>query len=387
MASETADLVKLATLDDESTFYASEREKQAWERCRSSLQATQSTGYGIVDLVNKVCASDVAQFQRSLASCEILDLYLVGLSRAIRGRCGPDIEHRANLVAQLFAESWEPSLFGQLDDTYAIKARVDDIVSLPMTAESVTSNQVTQGTWTHRLIARGDLGKVSSASLTELGPVIYCAPQQPSRTGDEFQLNRTTLNEIGVLIDLSATGDAFLKLMTLMPLARMLIRTILVCPRHPSYRQGGSTSAFPGLCWIDSDPAATPSSEVRYQILQLAHEAIHSKLNLLERSTNISGDGQIEIYSPWRQTRRPLRQVVHAAATFSVMSQASCRLLQLEDAISADAESVDFASINTLKSLDLVLSELSGAEQDVEDATLIVQGAKDALTNAVRAVS
>lgn len=98
---------------------------------------------------------------------------------------------------------------------------------------------------------------------------------------------------------------------------RYLLKYIipLDCPRDKAY--SGSHSSLPGIIFVSSS-----LDDIRVVAEMLLHEALHSKLFLLQKwddlfltSNDIAWLGQ-RLYSPWRQCMRPVQGLLHGAFVF-----------------------------------------------------------------------
>ena len=160
-------------------------------------------------------------------------------------------------------------------------------------------------------------------SFTRSGIRLSTAMTQPSAPGDEFNLIEKAY--IDYHNQALATIRFCLDLLTLLNLElgvsmSNLMRLYTVIPsRDSNKRQAGSVSSLLGWAWQDFDPHADILEEQCHLCVQLVHEFFHTKLNLVEKNIPLyTTDGNSpEIFSPWKNRNRPLRQVIHALMTFS----------------------------------------------------------------------
>ena len=154
-----------------------------------------------------------------------------------------------------------------------------------------------------------------------LGTRLAPATKQPSSVGGEFRLvekpeciDRAALTRLRDTVDLLSVLDSGLGLSY-----GAIMSLVTVVPRAPEHRQAGSVSGLPGWCWQDADNDPEPQRECAHLLVQLVHEYFHSRLNLIERFIPLfEGNGQSPLlWSPWKQTLRPARQVLHALFTFT----------------------------------------------------------------------
>jgi len=108
---------------------------------------------------------------------------------------------------------------------------------------------------------------------------------------------------------------------------------VTACKSEGAVRHSGTVSAMPGWCWTDFRVGPKSSDEEGlYLSTVIVHEFFHTKLNLVERYVPLyaSPPGLLpELFSPWKQRLRPIRQVVHALVTFSAAAMTWSRILDL----------------------------------------------------------
>ena len=163
-------------------------------------------------------------------------------------------------------------------------------------------------------------------SFTRSGIRISTAITQPAAAGNEFNLIEkeymhdltavsTRHHEVRVCLDMLP----FLDLGLGVSMSR-LMKLYTVLPRYsPTMRKAGSVSHLPGWAWQDFDPEIDRIEERCHLCVQIVHEFFHTKVNLVEKNVRLyTTDGNSpEVFSPWKNRNRPLRQVIHALLTFS----------------------------------------------------------------------
>ncbi len=163
-------------------------------------------------------------------------------------------------------------------------------------------------------------------SFTRSGIRISTAITQPAAAGNEFNFIEkdyvhdvsavsTRHDEIRICLDMLPFLDIGLGV----SMSR-LMKVYTVLPRYsPTTRKAGSVSQLPGWAWQDFDPEADRMEERCHLCVQMVHEFFHTKVNLIEKNVRLyTTDGNSpEVFSPWKNRARPLRQVIHALMTFS----------------------------------------------------------------------
>jgi len=159
--------------------------------------------------------------------------------------------------------------------------------------------------------------------FTRSGIRLSTAMTQPSAAGDEFHLiekaqidyYNQALNTICFCLDLLP----LLNLELGISMSNLMKLYTVIPSRDPNKRQAGSVSSLLGWAWQDFDPNVDILEEQCHLCVQLVHEFFHTKLNLVEKNIPLyTTDGNSpEIFSPWKNRNRPLRQVIHALMTFS----------------------------------------------------------------------
>lgn len=225
------------------------------------------------------------------------------------------------------------------------------------------------------------------SNFTNLGIRISIATTQPSVAGNEFHLN-----EQGNLPsdDASAAIRFCLEILPLLDTnlgAAMsnVMKVFTVVPRYsPTMRRAGSVSLFPGWAWQDFDPNADPINEKCHLCVQMVHEFFHTKINLVEKYIALyTTDGNTpEVFSPWKQRKRPLRQVIHALLTFSAGASVWSKLVSSPLPLSEDAylQAEQYWS-ETLGFANQAYQDLMETEALTSDGLLLVSTCVDHLSN------
>lgn len=179
------------------------------------------------------------------------------------------------------------------------------------------------------------------SDFTNLGIRISVATTQPVSAGTEFHFS-----EQGTLPGDDALA-AVRSCLDMLPLIDVSLSTAMegvmkvftVVPRYSlSMRRAGSVSLLPGWAWQDYDSKADPVQEKCHLCVQMVHEFFHTKVNLIERNISlyITDGNTPEVFSPWKQRKRPLRQVVHALLTFSAGASVWAKLVSSPLSLSED---------------------------------------------------
>jgi hypothetical protein len=165
-----------------------------------------------------------------------------------------------------------------------------------------------------------------SDSFTRSGIRISTAITQPVAAGNEFNfIEKDYLHDVSAVstrhdeIRLCLDMLSFLDMGLGVSMSR-LMKVYTVLPRYsPTTRRAGSVSHLPGWAWQDFDPEADRMEEKCHLCVQMVHEFFHTKVNLVEKNVRLyTTDGNSpQVFSPWKNRDRPLRQVIHALITFS----------------------------------------------------------------------
>ena len=163
-------------------------------------------------------------------------------------------------------------------------------------------------------------------SFTRSGIRISTAITQPAVAGNEFNfIEKNYLHDVSAVstrhdeIRLCLDMLSFLDMGLGISMSR-LMKVYTVLPRYsPTTRRAGSVSHLPGWAWQDFDPEADRMEERCHLCVQMVHEFFHTKVNLVEKNVRLyTTDGNSpQVFSPWKNRDRPLRQVIHALMTFS----------------------------------------------------------------------
>ncbi|CAD5945532.1 hypothetical protein NO976_02268 [Planktothrix agardhii] len=163
-------------------------------------------------------------------------------------------------------------------------------------------------------------------SFTRSGIRISTAITQPAVAGNEFNfIEKDYLHDVSAVstrhdeIRLCLDLLSFLDMGLGVSMSR-LMKVYTVLPRYSlTTRRAGSVSHLPGWAWQDFDPEADRMEEKCHLCVQMVHEFFHTKVNLIEKNVRLyTTDGNSpQVFSPWKNRDRPLRQVIHALITFS----------------------------------------------------------------------
>jgi hypothetical protein len=163
-------------------------------------------------------------------------------------------------------------------------------------------------------------------SFTRSGIRISTAITQPAAAGNEFNfIEKDYVHDVSAV---STRHDEIRLCLDMLPFLDMglgvsmsrLMKVYTVLPRYsPTTRKAGSVSHLPGWAWQDFDPEADRMEERCHLCVQMVHEFFHTKVNLIEKNVRLyTTDGNSpQVFSPWKNRDRPLRQVIHALMTFS----------------------------------------------------------------------
>jgi len=226
-------------------------------------------------------------------------------------------------------------------------------------------------------------------SFTRSGIRISTAITQPASVGNEFNLIEkgeihdisainTRHNEICLCLDMLPFLDIGLGV----SMSR-LMKVYTVLPRYsPTTRRAGSVSHLPGWAWQDFDSEADPIEERCHLCVQMVHEFFHTKVNLIEKNVHLyTTDGNFsEIFSPWKNRNRPLRQVIHALITFSAGAAVWAKLISSPWFISEKLYSeAELYWAETLSFADIAYKGLIKSEALTDAGKLLVSACVDNL--------
>jgi HEXXH motif-containing protein len=91
-------------------------------------------------------------------------------------------------------------------------------------------------------------------------------------------------------------------------------------PKAPDYDVSYSEPALPFSVFAGIDPRPRIDSHLRLAECIL-HECMHLQLTLIEEVISLIATGDEHHHSPWRQTLRPTRGVLHALYVFRVIQE------------------------------------------------------------------
>jgi hypothetical protein len=232
-------------------------------------------------------------------------------------------------------------------------------------------------------------------SFTRSGIRISTAITQPAAAGNEFNFIEknyvdsitavnTRHNEIRLCLDILPFLDMGLGV----SMSRAM-KVYTVLPRYsPTTRKAGSVSLLPGWAWQDFDPEIDRIEERCHLCVQMVHEFFHTKVNLVEKNVRLyTTDGNSpEVFSPWKNRNRPLRQVIHALMTFSAGAAVWAKLLSSPCFSFGKLYSqADSYWVETFNFADVAYQGLINSETLTDAGKLLVSACVDNLHSVVKA--
>ncbi|MEG4856295.1 HEXXH motif-containing putative peptide modification protein [Microcoleus sp. K1-B6] len=226
-------------------------------------------------------------------------------------------------------------------------------------------------------------------SFTRSGIRISTAITQPAAAGNEFNfIEKDYVHDISAVttrhdeIRLCLDMLPFLDIGLGVSMSR-LMKVYTVLPRYsPTTRKAGSVSHLPGWAWQDFDPEADRMEERCHLCVQMVHEFFHTKVNLVEKNVRLyTTDGNSpEVFSPWKNRDRPLRQVIHALLTFSAGAAVWAKLVSSpwfsSEKLYSEAESY---WVETLNFADIAYQGLIKSESLTDAGKVLVSSCVDNL--------
>ncbi|MEZ2231306.1 HEXXH motif-containing putative peptide modification protein [Microcoleus sp.] len=226
-------------------------------------------------------------------------------------------------------------------------------------------------------------------SFTRSGIRISTAITQPAAAGNEFNfIEKDYVHDISAVstrhdeIRLCLDMLGFLDIGLGVSMSRVM-KVYTVLPRYsPTTRKAGSVSQLPGWAWQDFDPEADRMEERCHLCVQMVHEFFHTKVNLIEKNVRLyTTDGNSpEVFSPWKNRNRPLRQVIHALMTFSAGAAVWAKLVSSpwfsSEKLYSEAESY---WVETLSFADIAYQGLIKSEALTDAGKLLVSACVDNL--------
>ncbi|MCC3435724.1 MAG: hypothetical protein EAZ39_17225 [Oscillatoriales cyanobacterium] len=232
-------------------------------------------------------------------------------------------------------------------------------------------------------------------SFTRSGIRISTAITQPAAAGNEFNfVEKDDLHDVSAV---SIRHDEIRLCLDMLPFLDIglgvsmsrLMKVYTVLPRYsPTTRKAGSVSQLPGWAWQDFDPEADRMEERCHLCVQMVHEFFHTKVNLIEKNVRLyTTDGNSpEVFSPWKNRNRPLRQVIHALMTFSAGAAVWAKLVSSpwfsSGKLYSEAESY---WVETLGFADIAYQGLIKSEMLTDAGKLLVCACVDNLHSVVKA--
>jgi hypothetical protein len=232
-------------------------------------------------------------------------------------------------------------------------------------------------------------------SFTRSGIRISTAITQPAAAGNEFNfIEKDYVHDVSAVstrhdeIRLCLDMLSFLDMGLGVSMSR-LMKVYTVLPRYsPTTRKAGSVSHLPGWAWQDFDPEADRMEERCHLCVQMVHEFFHTKVNLIEKNVRLyTTDGNSpQVFSPWKNRDRPLRQVIHALMTFSAGAAVWAKLVSSpwfsSGKLYSEAESY---WVETLGFADIAYQGLIKSEALTDAGKILVSACVDNLHSVVKA--
>jgi hypothetical protein len=226
-------------------------------------------------------------------------------------------------------------------------------------------------------------------SFTRSGIRISTAITQPAVAGNEFNfIEKNYLHDVSAVstrhdeIRLCLDLLSFLDMGLGVSMSR-LMKVYTVLPRYSlTTRRAGSVSHLPGWAWQDFDPEADRMEEKCHLCVQMVHEFFHTKVNLVEKNVRlyITDGNSPQVFSPWKNRDRPLRQVIHALITFSAGAAVWAKLVSSpwfsSEKLYSEAESY---WVETLSFADVAYQGLIKSETLTDAGKLLVSACVDNL--------
>ncbi|MGA9382296.1 MAG: HEXXH motif-containing putative peptide modification protein [Phormidium sp.] len=232
-------------------------------------------------------------------------------------------------------------------------------------------------------------------SFTRSGIRISTAINQPAVAGNEF--NFIEKNYVDDITAVNTRHDQIRLCLDMLPFLDIglgvsmsrVMKVYTVLPRYsPTTRKAGSVSLLPGWAWQDFDPEIDRIEERCHLCVQMVHEFFHTKVNLVEKNVRLyTTDGNSpEVFSPWKNRNRPLRQVIHALMTFSAGAAVWAKLVSSPWLSSGNLYSqADSYWVETLSFADVAYQGLIKSETLTDAGKLLVSTCVDNLHSVVKA--
>lgn len=231
-------------------------------------------------------------------------------------------------------------------------------------------------------------------SFTRSGIRISTAITQPAAAGNEFNfIEKDYVHDVSAVttrhdeIRLCLDMLGFLGIGLGVSMSRVM-KVYTVLPRYsPTTRKAGSVSQLPGWAWQDFDPEADRMEERCHLCVQMVHEFFHTKVNLIEKNVRLyTTDGNSpEVFSPWKNRARPLRQVIHALLTFSAGAAVWAKLVSSpwfsSEKLYSEAESY---WVETLGFADIAYQGLIKSEALTDAGKVLVSAGVDRLYSVIK---
>ena len=100
----------------------------------------------------------------------------------------------------------------------------------------------------------------------------------------------------------------------------VLLAMHILKPKSAGYDVSYSEPALPFSIFVGVDATSRINSDLRL-VESMLHECMHLQLTLIEEIVSLIASNYERRYSPWRQTTRPTRGVLHALYVFRVIQE------------------------------------------------------------------
>lgn len=324
------DLTAICRLDDSQLFYEETIRKHTENsaaRFLATLYLIGNQGNDLAITLFKNC-EDLEATNRLFIQYRELDSTARSLISSYESNDKPSINfHLMELYALLYPlKNLEMNSLPLMD----IKLSQGTNVRFPLLNGIITTSQDTDlksvtenvlksfNAMSNKLIKSEWISDFYSISKIRISP----SSIQPLSAGNEFSViekGQLALPKSIKIAQKALNGLATLD-SSLATIMSQIMKLVTIVPRQSLIvRKAGSVSSLPGWAWQDVDPQNSWIDEYCHLSVQLTHEFFHTKVNLLEKTVALyTTDGNSpEIFSPWKNRMRPLRQVIHALMTFS----------------------------------------------------------------------
>lgn len=330
-----------------------------------------------------------------------------------------ELEAKSRSLCQAYVSGETATINNCLIDLYALFSPLSGGFSLgsdPLSNVKVTANSLICFPTLAGVVAvrrASDLGEITKQaidllldykpdritwlpdSFTRSGIRISTAITQPAAAGNEFNLIEK--NYVHDITAVSTRHDEIRVCLDMLPFLDMglgvsmsrVMKVYTVLPRYsPTTRKAGSVSLLPGWAWQDFDPEIDRLEERCHLCVQMVHEFFHTKVNLVEKNVRIyiTDGNSPQVFSPWKNRDRPLRQVIHALLTFSAGAAVWAKLVSSSWLSSGNLYSqAESYWAETLSFADVAYQGLIKSETLTDVGKLLVSSCVDNLHSVVKA--